>query len=307
MSASISFKFDASSLPKIDSRGNNYTVWKSGLTVAFRYYGLLKLVLGKESKPNASAGSEAQDDWDKRDNQALMMLLSTVDTDVLTLISVFPTSAEAWMALQGRFDRDTGNSSILLFRSLTSLRYQDGDDLRHHLDEFHRIWTRMTARCHSSDQSVAKALRSVFDSDEVKGSFYLATLPESMDNVVDNLSTQEVTAFQDIETKMLDIAEHHASESVISAAYGTRHSSKGPSSAKPPNSQKECTWCKKHGNGATYIGHLHFECRLLKEYKAQKEQEKAGQNSSKDSSSAQRSKKRSKLSPILPKLETFRL
>ncbi|KAH5707484.1 hypothetical protein HBI18_248510 [Parastagonospora nodorum] len=51
------------------------------------------------------------------------------------------TSPEAWEHLGSRFDRDTGNASITLFRSLTNLRYADGDDLRLHLDEFHQRWT----------------------------------------------------------------------------------------------------------------------------------------------------------------------
>lgn len=52
-------------------------------------------------------------------------------------------------------------------------------------------------------------MKHIFDSDNVKGSFFLATLPDTIDNVIDNLSTRDVTAFQDIEPKILNISEKH--------------------------------------------------------------------------------------------------
>ncbi|KAF2241446.1 hypothetical protein BU26DRAFT_388663, partial [Trematosphaeria pertusa] len=47
------------------------------------------------------------------------------------------TLLRAWEHLANRFDRDTGNTSILLFQSLTNLRYRDGGDLKLHLDKFY--------------------------------------------------------------------------------------------------------------------------------------------------------------------------
>jgi hypothetical protein len=65
------------------------------------------------------------------------MLISSVYSDLTMSVTSCDTAIEAWTHLAGRFDRDTGNMSIALLRSLTNLRYNDVDDLRLRLDEFH--------------------------------------------------------------------------------------------------------------------------------------------------------------------------
>jgi hypothetical protein len=65
--------------------------------------------------------------------------------------------------------RDTGNSSIHLFRALTSIRYHD---LRLHLDSFHSMQTHMAKKTVTSNHSVAKVMKPIFESYEVKGSFF---------------------------------------------------------------------------------------------------------------------------------------
>jgi hypothetical protein len=49
----------------------------------------------------------------------------------------------------------------------------------------------------------------VFNYDEVKGSFFLTTLPDTMDHIVDNLSARDLTSFTAIEPKLFDLAEKH--------------------------------------------------------------------------------------------------
>ncbi|KAF1952618.1 hypothetical protein CC80DRAFT_552116 [Byssothecium circinans] len=48
-----------------------------------------------------------------------------------------------------------------------------------------------------------------------------ATLPDTMDTIIDNLSTRNLAAFQDIEPKVLSISEMHSLASASSStAYG---------------------------------------------------------------------------------------
>lgn len=274
----FNFRLDPSSLPKLGSRGENYPEWRSAWTIAFRYAGIWPILSGKKPRPISNLDA---DEWDEGDNKALVMLLSSVHNDLTMSVASCDTSPEAWKHLANRFDRDTGNASILLFRSLTNLRYRDGDDLRIHLDEFHQRWTRMSKRCATSTQPVAVAMRAMFDSDQVKGSFFLATLPETMDNVIDNLSTRNVTAFQDIEPKILDISEKHSLDVVdSSAAYAARQTaSRKPASTKPPNGVLECTWCRKHD--LPFVGHLYPTCYALKKHKESQAKGDAPTNSKK--------------------------
>ncbi|KAF2010268.1 hypothetical protein BU24DRAFT_356646, partial [Aaosphaeria arxii CBS 175.79] len=59
--------------------------------------------------------------------------------DLMIHVSTSATAGDAWKYLASRFDRDTGSTSINLFRQITNLRYNDGEDLRHHLDVFHGL------------------------------------------------------------------------------------------------------------------------------------------------------------------------
>ncbi|KAF2727492.1 hypothetical protein EJ04DRAFT_399507, partial [Polyplosphaeria fusca] len=106
--------------------------------IALRYAGLWPVVPKKTVRPIgtiADPNEAAIEAWDEKDNKALVMILSSVHTDLIMSVAMCDTSPAAWE--HRRFDRDTGNTSVLLFRSLTNLRYKDGDDLRVHLDEFH--------------------------------------------------------------------------------------------------------------------------------------------------------------------------
>ncbi|OAG06548.1 uncharacterized protein CC84DRAFT_1092099, partial [Paraphaeosphaeria sporulosa] len=111
--------------------------------VAFRYAGLWPIISKKKSRPAALAAIDA---WDADDTKALIMILSSVHNDLTQQVADCETSPTAWDYLTSRFDRDTGQSSIMLFHSLTNLWYRDGDNLRLHLDEFHQRWTWISKR-----------------------------------------------------------------------------------------------------------------------------------------------------------------
>jgi transposase InsO family protein len=251
------FKLDPSNLPKLSARGDNYADWRSAWTIAFKHAGVYK---------NAIANDCHVDD-EAKDTQALVMILSSVHSDHTVTIANCASAHEAWNHLKERFDRDTGNSTIYQFRALTSLRYQDGEDLQKHLDDFHQHWTRMAKRCSSSKQSVAKAMKPIFESQEVKGSFFLATLPDTMDNIIDNLNMKDITKFTEIEPKMLDLAARHSLESSEQTAYyGKSTNRTGKNNSQ--NNEKECTWCKKYN--FKFVGHLWADCKRLADHKAKK-------------------------------------
>lgn len=272
---SFQFKLDPTSLPKLASDGSNYLDWRPAWKRAFRYAGLLKIIEGDKAKPSAASSSPAeQDAWDHEDDQAFVMLLSAVHNDLSPKVTSCETSAAAWKDLSDRFDRDTGNATIYLFRMLTSLRYEDGDDLHAHLDAFRSLWQKLATRTATSQKPVAKAMKAMFDSDEVKGSFFLTTLPEQMDHVVDNLSTSNLTKYADIEPKMLDIATRSQIED--SAAYYTSTAKKPDrkSNTKRRAPDKECTWCR--ARGFNFAGHLYPECKKLTEHKRQLDAKNGG-------------------------------
>jgi hypothetical protein len=81
----------------------------------------------------------------------------------------------------------------LLFRSLTNPTYSNGKYLWLRLNIFHQRWTRMAKRCATYSQSVARAMQAMVESDQVKGSFFLATLPDTTDSIIDKLNSRDIS------------------------------------------------------------------------------------------------------------------
>jgi hypothetical protein len=64
-------------------------------------------------------------------------------------------------------------------------------------------------------------MKQIFKLDEVKGSFFLTTLLDTMDHIINNIGTRGLTTFTKIELKMLDISKKHSLDTVDSLAYYT--------------------------------------------------------------------------------------
>ena len=114
---SFNFKLDPSSLPKLSSRGDNFTEWRSAWTIALKYAGLWPVVSGKLPRPTDTTEAAI---WDEGDNKALVMILLSVHSDLTMTVATADTSPRAWNVLAERFDRDTGHLAIHLFRALTN-------------------------------------------------------------------------------------------------------------------------------------------------------------------------------------------
>ena len=192
----VNFKID--SLPKLSNRGTDYVTWKRAWLIAFSYLQLnevLENVIVSRQSP--------------RRFEAHAMLMQAVEPDLISFIAGFDNPAAAWAGLRDRYDRDTGMNSVHLLKTITELRMTPDASYREHMDTFHATWQRMVSRCTSSERPVARALRAAFESDEVKGCFFLTTLPDSAENVVDNLLSKDVTSYSAIEPKLLDLADKH--------------------------------------------------------------------------------------------------
>lgn len=266
----FSFKLDQNSLPKLSAHGENFSEWQSAWQLALEFADLEGIITGKLLKPEPNSPDFPE--WKMKNTKARVMLMAAVHNDLTILVSTAKTAAEAWSNLSGRFDRDTGNNSVYLFRSLTNLRYRDGEDLRAHTDEFHQLWIRLHNRCSNSRQAVARTMKPLFESDEVKGSFFLTTLPDTMDYIIDNFNTRDVTSFSQIQPRIMDMADQHNLKAVESTAYAAsrKFPAKGAAKTSKPQAKssasspatRECSWCKKRN--FTFVGHLYTDCDRLR-------------------------------------------
>lgn len=221
------FKVDLSSLPKLSSKGDNYAEWRAAWEIAFEFADLWDIVSGDAKKPVlvdpvTPEYTTAFKKWKKMNNKAILMILSAVQPENIVMVTSAPSAAHAWKTLGDRYDRDTTHSTMAAIRRIMSMRLTEDGDLIKHLDAFHNQWSQMERRCGTSDHEFAKCFHSMFSSDSIKGSFFLSTLPHSMNPIVEDLSTRDVTKFIDIEPKMLDVADQRQKQSLNDKAYYTK-------------------------------------------------------------------------------------
>ncbi|KAH9876369.1 hypothetical protein J1614_003893 [Plenodomus biglobosus] len=117
----------------------------------------------------------------------------------------------------------------------------------------------------------------MFQSDKVKGSFFLTTLHDTMDNIVDNLISHNITKYVNVKPKILDISDRHSLNQTgsSSAAYAARQNTgrqgrQNTRATKPRTVRKapnERTWCKKQK--LPFVGHLYSFYDVLRRHKEQ--------------------------------------
>lgn len=98
MATKFNFKLDPQSLPKLDVDGTNYLDWQAAWKRAFRYAGLGDVIDGTKARLNAAAVEE-RTAYDRQDDQAMVMLLSSVSTELTSKIVTAPSAHEAWKSL----------------------------------------------------------------------------------------------------------------------------------------------------------------------------------------------------------------
>ncbi|KAF2241467.1 hypothetical protein BU26DRAFT_178542 [Trematosphaeria pertusa] len=119
-------------------------------------------------------------------------------------------------------------------------------------------------------------MKPIFESDDVKGSFFLSTLPDTLDHVIDNFSTRDITRFSAMEPKILDIADKYTLDTDTYTAYSAQAPFRRPRGSPAPRGGSQsstqrtpnpiwCTWCKKHN--FDYTGHVFRDCHLLHAHK----------------------------------------
>ena len=95
--------------------------------------------------------------------------------------------------------------------------------LLHHINQYDTLWNRLHLRCSTASPTDRYTLpfvfKSVFESPEAKAALLLRSLPESMNNIVDNLQTKEDLTYDHVYNKLLDLKIPTAVSSADNKAY----------------------------------------------------------------------------------------
>ena len=272
LTASTSLKFD--NLPKLLGQ-SNYILWSNAWRIAFKACRWWNIVNGNIVRPRSitdptgketggessitgtapSTSQISEDEWDTVNNQAHHMLNTAVDHTILHNIASTETAADAWKILKDLYDRETANTTITLLKTVLERKLEDGASMHDHLNGFNSDWVRLHNRSSSTKDELGRCLQALTRSNHAKAAFLLVSLPESMNNIIDNLQTKGDLTFEDVHSRLLDLNANHSLGNKGEKAYRVEKSGKN----KGP---KECTWCKKRNFHAK--GHTWQECNKLK-------------------------------------------
>ena len=192
------YGYSKESRPDIEKlRGpENYRTWKDIITVLLKAYLLYDVMVGNITIITGD-NSDTRGKIMLLRARCIMLLTHTIDTTLHHFMIAHDTPSDIWQALENQFDRKNNFNVQAQFHDLINLRMEAGTNLRTHITTFETKWTQMAARTReakSTDASkLAYRLNFILTSLEAKASFLLASLPSSMDNIVDNLRSKDKT------------------------------------------------------------------------------------------------------------------
>jgi len=259
-------------IPKL-TRIENYHAWKEISQYVLELFTCWNIVLGEETIDHYA--EDDNDNFIDRPQYAATYFSQTVESQWLILLATHKAPPKIWTGLEDIFARGSTSSFFDQPNSVFDTKYDILDLLSNHINKYDILWNRLYLRCSTTSSTHRYTLpfvfQTVFESPQAKAAFLLGSLPESMNNIVDNLQTKEDLTYDHVYNKLMDLKIPTAIHSADNKAYKTadvkgkgkelrrEHSRKGPT-ALP----KECSYCKKHYLTARSDGHTWNEGVKLK-------------------------------------------
>ncbi|KAL7919014.1 hypothetical protein ACQKWADRAFT_302404 [Trichoderma austrokoningii] len=223
---SVLERLDPSCVPQLSSQGDNYYEWQGRMKFSLRFSQVWEVVSNTRPRSTISADTPSTDtqsgdtltaspetkhaQWTNDDAKAQAMISAAVHPDLKTLVDTSLSAHQAWDLLKRRFHCDTEVATIHQLRQLVSMKYEEGQDMIQYLFAFRRAWTKLEEHCVLSTHDLARNLKPIFPNGGIKGSFFVATLPETMSSVINNLSKGNINEFTDVEQEMIRFANRDA-------------------------------------------------------------------------------------------------
>jgi hypothetical protein len=232
----------------------NFHLWKDEMMIFFSIYGLESFVKGSDTQPDPSTAKTKEiESWDKKSKTVKFILYRTVDSSIKPILSAHATGPEGWKALCNKYDKRNPTTFHWLLKAILTLKYTNKDDIPNYITQFDQLWARLSERTVSNGSkdgdSLEAALRPLAQSPKAKVAFILTSLPSSLDNVIDNLTTKEGLTYDNVCGRLMDLVS--TSKKIIEedkALYGKAKGNKW-SNKESKGKEKEvyCTVCKDNG------------------------------------------------------------
>ena len=112
--------------------GKNYIAWKARVTSCLRAKGLWDIVTRYELPPHSESGKQR---FFRREAEAMEIMLESMSDDIVTSVENKQYAHEVFEHLRGVYEGRNTGSLVMSRREFMRLTYEDGKDMRQHLNK----------------------------------------------------------------------------------------------------------------------------------------------------------------------------
>jgi hypothetical protein len=193
-----------------------FTIWCSQAlqTAGFAYF---KDVLTGDIKDKRNRTNSEKDE-ERRQEAAFMFLTQNVGDQYHDLIDGADSPMQAWKNLCNKFDRPTTANLQAIFQQIVNLRCKNKDALEEHVATFNKAWTQLSQKIANHDKSKKESIETLLApvtlSPVGKHFFFVPTLPDDLDQMVETLTLRDDIQFEElVERLVANIRINHPKES----------------------------------------------------------------------------------------------
>ena len=122
--------------------GTNFCHWKFNMELVLEGRGQWEYANGRKPRPDSPADCAV---WDAADKQVKALIGLSLCKSQQHLVRGKETSAEMWSAIISHYEKNSRQNKLYLRRKLTSIRYQDEDDMSKHIEKLRDVISEMEA------------------------------------------------------------------------------------------------------------------------------------------------------------------
>lgn len=215
---------------------DNYHLWKFKMELILRREGAWKCII--ESVPEV-----ANNEWEKNDENARILIGLSVEDNQLLLIRKATTAKESWNILKSHHEKDNLGSSVRIMRKICSMKFNMENTMADHISEMKILFEKLEAIGETFSERWVVAM-------------LLSSLPSSFDTLVTALEARklEELTVNVVENSLLEEYQRQAKDAIPNTVLKT---SKIFQNKQDDNIGKRCHYCKLKG-------HLKKNCWKLK-------------------------------------------
>ena len=123
----------------------------------------------------------------------MFLLIQSVSSALQPDIVVHESVADAWQALENRFDKDTPNTDIITLKNILLTNFDTSQNITDHTTSFENIWNRLAARSSTAtndNKFFLHITKLMCESEIFKDAIYMASLMDAYPDLCDTLAAR---------------------------------------------------------------------------------------------------------------------